>query len=446
MASPLTKKKVKENQTVYAYQRVEQDLREKVQDGRLPAGSMLAGRHNLAREYGVSLATAQQAISNLIADGILEATDRRGTFVAHRTLSVSDAAPLLIPQFPFTDSHTVNEGRNRTPSFRSAPRSVGTLGIIGTSRIRSVDALDDTGSIWARQGIRALEQVFSAAGGATRFFDRYPEHLGPYEIGIDDDNAISMTEAITSLCAEGVSALAIVGLCDGKDMSDEIVSAVNIEQVPVVYVSWHEMRPPLAQVYYDNKFAGYQAAQHLLRRGYSRLTFLAPFREDWLTERISGALDAVRHAGLSPEALHVYPDLPTHDAYNPEEVDSWIYPLAKQLFTQMGSFDGSNSSGPIGIIAPNDFTAYATIRAATEQGKIMGADYGLIGFDDHAPSCTLGLTTVRPPIEAMGEEAGRLLLRALGGEQGGLQVRMRSQVIPRASTDLPRNNLLNRSL
>ncbi|MBC8137056.1 MAG: substrate-binding domain-containing protein, partial [Fibrella sp.] len=111
--------------------------------------------------------------------------------------------------------------------------------------------------------------------------------------------------------------------------------------------------------------------------------------------------------------------------------------LAGQLFLQKITSGDAGSSYPVGIIAPNDFTAYAVLRMATGQGKVMGADYGLIGFDDDARSCALGLTTVRPPIEAMGEEAGRLLLRALHGEQGGLQVRLRSQVIPRASTDLP---------
>ncbi|MBC8139148.1 MAG: GntR family transcriptional regulator, partial [Fibrella sp.] len=307
MVSQLTKKKVKADQTVYAYQRVEQDLRDKVRDGRLPAGSMLAGRHNLAREYGVSLATAQQAISHLIADGTLEAADRRGTFVAHRHTPMTNDALLRIPSVHSSEPSVASEEWSRSSSPRQPSRSVGTLGIVATSRIRAIDSSDDTGSIWARQGIRSLEQVFSVAGGATRFFDRYPEHLGPYERGIDDSNAISMTDAIAALCAEGVSALAIVGLCDGKDMSDEIVAAVDIDQIPVVYVSWHEMRPPLAQVYYDNKFAGYQAAQHLLRRGYSRLLFLAPFGEGWLAERVSGAQDAVRHAGLPSDALQVYP-------------------------------------------------------------------------------------------------------------------------------------------
>jgi len=305
----------------------------------------------------------------------------------------------------------------------------------------------DTGSLWARQAIRSLEQTFSVAGGTIHFFDRFPEEQGPYEQGINDINAISLTEAIRSLRADGAAALAIIGLCDDGDQSDEIVAAVDVERVPVVYVSWHEIQPPLAQVYYDNRFAGYQAAQHLLRKGYTQLLYLAPFRLGWLAERIEGARDAVRHAGLPADILRVYPDQPVHEGYNFDFADTWMFETARQLFVEenvleMGADNlaenvlaGLSDEEPWGIIAPNDFTAYAILRAAAEQGKTMGVDYGLVGFDDDPRSYSLGLTTIRPPIEAMGEEAGRLLLRALHGERSGLQVRLRSQVIPRASTD-----------
>jgi DNA-binding LacI/PurR family transcriptional regulator/DNA-binding transcriptional regulator YhcF (GntR family) len=403
-------------ETTYAYQRIETDIREKVRDGRLPAGTMLASRHNLAKEYGVALSTAQQAIANLIADGTLETSDRRGTFVAYK------ADSLISPPVA-----------RLTHGIAAA-----TLGIVSTARIEPATS-PDTGSLWARQAIRALEHVFASAGGTTRFFDRYPEDHGPYELGIDDANAISMTEAIQTLLGEEAAALAVVALCDGRDMSEEIVAAVDVEQAPVVYLSWHKMRPPLAQVYYDSSFAGYQAAQHLLRKGYSRLLFLAPFRENWLAERIESARDAVRHAGLLPETLCVYPDQPPHPFYNPDSAETWAYEAARDAFAERICGQDNTPSEHWGIIAPNDFTAYAVLRAAQELGKTPGVDFGLVGFDDDPRSCALGLTTVRPPIEAMGEEAGRLLLRALNGERNGMQICLRSQVIARASTRLSNN-------
>jgi DNA-binding LacI/PurR family transcriptional regulator/DNA-binding transcriptional regulator YhcF (GntR family) len=434
--------------SVPAYQRIAEDIRARVADGRLPAGTMLASRHNLAKQYGVALSTAQQAIANLIADGTLNTLDRRGTFVAHRRPAAGDAP--VVNGAPHGEAVTTADFAAKSlrsngtlaPAAQAIslganlalPSASATLGIVATSLIDEA-ASPDVGSLWARQAIRALEEVFSVAGGTTIFFDRYPDGRGAYDSGIDDPQAISMTEAILSLRARGADVLAIVGLCDGRDVSDEIVAAVDVETVPVVYISWHEMRPPVAQVFYDSGFAGYQAAQHLLRKGYSRLIFLAPFEEAWLMERIDGARDAVRHAGLPQETLQVFPAEPVPARYDPHHAARWTVEAARDAFAHFGVFAASaDSAGPWGVIAPNDFTASAVLQAASETGHLVGSEYGLIGFDDDPLSCSVGLTTIRPPVEEMGKEAGRLLLRALSGERGGLQVRLRSQIIPRAST------------
>lgn len=433
MDSKSAQKNTRSASSIPTYQRIEEDIRARVRDGRLPVGTMLASRHNLAKEYGVALSTVQQAIANLVMEGFLETSDRRGTFVAsppvraeNRETAASDAA---------TDgggSRSVVVSARYLPAPSLTKRPAATLGIVSTARIQTGSA-PDVGSLWARMAIRAVEQVFSAAGGESHYFDRYPPHRGPYARGFDDANAIPMSEAIGALLAEGAEALAIIGLCDSRDMSDEIVAAVDIERVPTVYISWHEIRPPLAQVFYDNRYSGYQAAQHLLRKGYQRLLFLAPFKENWLVERIEGARDAVRHAGLPGKTLQVYAAEAAQDFYDIERIDAAAYAVAQQAFAEKQIFDPSAGT-PWGLIAPNDQTAYAVLLAATEQGKVVGLDYGLIGFDDDDRSCTVGLTTVRPPVEAMGEEAGRLLLRALQGENSESQMRLRAHVIPRAST------------
>ena len=385
-----------------AYRRIEEDIRAKVRDGRLPAGTMLSGRHALAREYGVALSTAQQAVARLLADGTLETSDRRGTFVAH------------------------GRGSGAAQAARIAGAA---LGIVATSRIEPA-ASPDVGSLWARLAIRSLEQVFSASGGTTHFFERYPEERGPYPRGLDDANAYTVTEAIRSLRADGAEAIAVIGLCDAKDLSDEVVSAVDVEQVPAVYISWHELSPPLAQVFYDNRFAGYQAARHLLSSGYGTLAFVAPFADAWLLERIGGARDAVRQAGLPPDTLRLYPGGTQTGIYDRHVAAQTVYDAASALFADVAAAGGS----PAGVIAPNDEMAYAVLQAASQFGQTMGPGFGLVGFDDDVRSCAVGLTTVRPPVEVMGEEAGRLLLRALRGNKQGVQVRVRSQVIPRAST------------
>ncbi len=394
--------------TAPAYQRIEEDIRCKVRDGRLPAGTMLAGRHSLAREYGVALSTAQQAVARLIMDGVLESSDRRGTFVAHR-----------------------RERQEQNTNGAAMRQSVATLGIVATARI-DPGAVPDVGSLWMRLAIRSLEQVFSADGGTTHFFERFPEERGPYPRGLDEANAVSVADAIRSLRQQGADAIAVIGLCDAKDMADEVISVLDVEHVPAVYVSWHEIPPPLAQVFYDNRYAGYQAAQHLLRKGYGQLAFLAPFADAWLAERVEGARDAVRHAGLPPETVCLYPECRPAEFYDPHAPIQCVPAMAQALFTELRA----QADDPVGIIAPNDVTAYAVLDAAAGCGLSAGMQFGLVGFDDDARSCTAGLTTVRPPVEAMGEEAARLLLRALHGDKKGLRLCLRSQLIPRASTNL----------
>jgi len=428
-----------------AYRRIEDDIRMKVKDGRLPVGSMLASRHNLAKEYGVALSTAQQAIANLIADGILESFDRRGTFVARpkrvESSPVAQAAqPVIVPAPPVI---TVPDNFRYSPPVHSAIRNTAKLGIIATSRIES-NMPRDIGTLWARLAIRSMEQVFAAEGGTTQFIDRYPEHLGPFLRGFDDTNAIPISAAVQALVADGADALAIVGLCDARDLSDEVVGAVDIDRIPTVYVSWHEIPPPLAQVFYDNRFAGYQAAQHLMQAGYRKLSFMVPFSGSWVAARLEGARDAIRHAGLPVDALRVFPVEPSTGVYVHDNTSELAYAAAAEAFDQGWLNSGTEMEEPWGIIAPNDHSAFSLLQAASERGRMAGVQFGLVGFDDDPLSCSVGLTTVRPPVEAMGEAAAKLLLRAISGEKTGSQVRLRSNLIPRSSTSRrPRASLRN---
>jgi DNA-binding LacI/PurR family transcriptional regulator len=159
-----------------------------------------------------------------------------------------------------------------------------------------------------------------------------------------------------------------------------------------------------------------------------------PFSDAWLTERLQGARNAVRHAGLPDHTLRLYPSHPLPDAYDRLVSTSAVHALAQGAFATGWNAVWPEGVGPFGIVAPNDDTAYAVLEAAREQGQSAGRDFGLVGFDDDPLACTVGLTTVRPPVEAMGEEAGRLLLRALQGDKKGQLVRLRSHLIARAST------------
>ncbi len=64
------------------YEQLALDIRAQIDSGKYPAGSKLPSQRELSDEYGVSMVTVRQAISQLESDGILITKQGKGTFVA----------------------------------------------------------------------------------------------------------------------------------------------------------------------------------------------------------------------------------------------------------------------------------------------------------------------------------------------------------------------------
>ncbi len=63
------------------YRQIQADLRERVTTGELVPGTQVETEQELMSRYGVSRATVRQALSGLVAEGLLEIRRGRGTFV-----------------------------------------------------------------------------------------------------------------------------------------------------------------------------------------------------------------------------------------------------------------------------------------------------------------------------------------------------------------------------
>jgi LacI family transcriptional regulator len=72
---------------------------------------------------------------------------------------------------------------------------------------------------------------------------------------------------------------------------------------------------------------------------------------------------------------------------------------------------------PTAVFVANDVTALVTMKAAIAAGVRVPEDLSVVGFDDipFAALCTPGLTTVRQPIESMGQYAASTLLDTIAG-------------------------------
>ena len=252
------------------YRRIEISLRRQVAGGQWPVGAMLPSRRDLARHYSVSLVTLERAISPLLADGILRADDRRGTFVAELPPNLGAGNRVAAPPVP--------------------GHAIGSVGIVVSLAVPEGHEY---------QILHELEQVLSDKVRSLFVLNRANGPAG----------ALGLSESIQAALCEDVEALVVICLyIDSAQIAREL-SQVTFGSTPTVCILAGELNLALPHVFYDNRSGGYQAARHLAERGWTDLTVVAPFTASWVTERIAGVQDAVSFApptaSASPLRLQV---------------------------------------------------------------------------------------------------------------------------------------------
>lgn len=111
-----------------------------------------------------------------------------------------------------------------------------------------------------------------------------------------------------------------------------------------------------------------------------------------------------------------------------------------------GSFDNEEAFAAIqqflldgvefdAVFAGDDDSAIGVIRALRLAGYIVPQDVAVVGFDDVPFACYLSpaLTTVRAPIEQVGREAVRQLVRQVKGDQAEALTLMHTELVIRES-------------
>ena len=117
------------------------------------------------------------------------------------------------------------------------------------------------------------------------------------------------------------------------------------------------------------------------------------------------------------------PDLVAPGGFDDEEAFASI----QQLLQEGRVFDA--------VFAGDDDAAIGVIRALRLAGRIVPQDVPVVGFDDipFARYLSPALTTVRAPIEQVGREAVRQLVRQLNGGQAQALTLMRTELVIRES-------------
>jgi LacI family transcriptional regulator len=194
--------------------------------------------------------------------------------------------------------------------------------------------------------------------------------------------------------------------------------------LPTVAIAGHKRLKGITNIVLDHKRAAVLALNHLKDLHHERIAFMKgnPVSSDSVDR-----WDAICKVAVEL-GINIDPELTVQiDADDPTPMLG--YPFTKQLLAREKPFTA--------IFAYNDISAIGAIRAILEQGLRVPQDISILGFDDipgaafHTPS----LTTVRQPLNRMGEVAAQTLLdRIEGRKEYPAEIAIEPELVVREST------------
>jgi LacI family transcriptional regulator len=157
----------------------------------------------------------------------------------------------------------------------------------------------------------------------------------------------------------------------------------------------------ICSVSVDDVCGGHLAGGHLLERGHRRIAYIhGPLTTKQYADRLTGLHQAVREAGLDPDAVIV--SLPA-ETDNAQAGVTCVEPFLRLR------------DRPTAIFCGNDYLALGVMHALTRSQVHVPRDVVLIGYDDIdlAPMFTPPLSTVRQPKYTLGYTAASLLMNEI---------------------------------
>ncbi len=196
--------------------------------------------------------------------------------------------------------------------------------------------------------------------------------------------------------------------------------------LPTVSVAGHKQMKGVTNIVLDHHQAAVLALNHLKELHHERIAFMKgnPLSSD-AKDRWNSICQVAGQLGLK-----IDPELIVQ--INTDDATPMLgYPFAKELLSRGKPFTA--------LFAYNDISAIGAIRALQEQGLRVPQDVSVMGFDDipgaafHTPS----LTTVRQPLNRMGEVAAQSLLERIEGQKDyPAEIAIEPALVVRESTSL----------
>jgi DNA-binding LacI/PurR family transcriptional regulator len=194
--------------------------------------------------------------------------------------------------------------------------------------------------------------------------------------------------------------------------------------LPTVAVAGHRKFKGVTNIVLDHRRAAALALKHLVDLGHERIAFMkgSPLSSD--SDARWNAISAVaKQLGIT-----IRPELIVQ-LEGDDSTPNLGYPFAKQLLARNQRFTA--------LFAYNDISAIGSICAFQEAGLRVPEDVSVVGFDDIQSAAYINppLTTVRQPLQKMGEIAARTLLDLIEGRAMHLpEIAIEPELVVRRST------------
>jgi LacI family transcriptional regulator len=193
--------------------------------------------------------------------------------------------------------------------------------------------------------------------------------------------------------------------------------------LPTVAIAGHRKWKGVTNIVLDHERAAVLALNHFKDLKHERIAFMRgnPLSAD-SKDRWEAICRVAAQIGMKMD-----PDLIVQiDTDDPTPMLG--YPFAKQLLARNRPFTA--------LFAYNDISAIGAIRAFQEHGLRVPQDISVMGFDDipGAMFQTPSLTTVRQPLNRMGEVAAQTLLERIEGNVEDSEIAIEPELVVREST------------
>ncbi len=204
------------------------------------------------------------------------------------------------------------------------------------------------------------------------------------------------------------------------------VDVIRRRGTPVVLVD-HASSTRQCSVSVNDQVGGEFAVAHLITQGHKRIAFVGgPLSIKQVSERLAGARQALRAAGLRPGALTVM------------ETPALNVAAGRQTGDVLA--DLPDRSRPTAVFCANDLLALGVLQTMTRRGLRVPGDLAIVGYDDidFASAAAVPLTSVRQPSAQLGQAAMELLIDEAQASQSHQhrQVVFEPELVVRESTVL----------